>query len=90
MKLHGIQWLSNEWGIRLVDLPANRVQRTIMNCDKPGKTIICRYWQIWYNGVERRVVDRALTKKKAIERVRYLKNSGAPLTLEGNRAYGAA
>lgn len=45
-----------------------------MSRDRPGRTIVCRYWQIWHNGVERVVVDRALTKKKAIERVKHLRD----------------
>lgn len=80
MNVRPVQWLGDgTWGIRLVDLPANVVQSNVLNRNRKGRAIVCRHYQIWYNGQERRVVDRALTKQKALQCIRRFKEEHMPL-----------
>lgn len=87
VKIRPIQWRKDGFGLKLVDLPDVRqnpeARRLPFISPMLKAPIRCRYWQIWttVNG-ENRVVDRATTKKKAIERIRRMKNAGAPLILQ--------
>lgn len=78
-----VQWRKDGFGLRKVDLPSNRTEPTVLNWRKRRLALICRHWQIWaLVGGEARCIDRALTKKKALERICRLQRDGAPLFIE--------
>lgn len=70
MKLRSIKWRKDGYGTKFVGLPNNVCEDTLYKRG-PQKTLRCAYWQIWFDDPQgRRVVDTALTYRKAVSRIK--------------------
>lgn len=83
MKIRPIRWFKSGYGVRFVDLPTIHTRELNTAYVSKSRPLRCAYWQIWQGGAERRVIDRALSYKKARERIKAFEAAGGPLLPAG-------